>query len=124
MFRTFVASLIVMLAACAGPAAAQDNPAPQLDPTVEYFGSQKPILCQKTEALLKKFTDDQYEQLLGQYRDPVHNTGGMLFWNAEHSVIHVVEFPPAQKGEWACVVVFGTEVRMDEYIRKKGQQKL
>ena len=99
MFRTFVASLIVMLAACAGPAAAQDNPAPQLDPTVEYFGSQKPILCQKTEALLNKFTDDQYEQLLGQYRDPVHNSGWMLFWNAEHSVLHVIAFPPAQKGE-------------------------
>lgn len=124
MFRTFVASLIVMLAACAGPAAAEENKTPQLDPDVEYFGSAKPILCQKTEALLKKFTDDEYEQLLAQFKDPVHNTGGMVWWNAEYSVIHVVEFPPTMKGEWACVVVFGTETRIDDHIRKKGEKRL
>ena len=41
-----------------------ENNKPKPNETPEYFGTQKPILCQKTEGLLLKFTEDSKEQLI------------------------------------------------------------
>lgn len=134
MFRIIAAGCMFMLAACnislpkedvtVAPTLVQGSTQPknsQPPAGLEYFGTQKPILCQKTEGLLAKFTEDENEQLIAQYSDPVHETGGMVWWNAELSVIHVIEFPPRQGQEWACVAVFGHNVKFtDDPIRKKG----
>ena len=86
------------------------------------IGTSKPVICERTMALLKKFTDDKNEQLLIQYKEPQHNTGGMVWWNAEKQLIHVIEFPPMMNNEWACMLVFGTEARMhSDGPRKKGE---
>ena len=121
MFRNFAVGVVMLLAACSTSHAQQDeNKKPKPNETPEYFGTQKPILCQKTEGLLLKFTEDSKEQLIAQYHDPVHDTGGMIWWNAEDAVIHVIEFPPRQGNEWACVTVFGVNARMIDHIKKKG----
>ena len=138
MFRIIAVGCMFMLTACNITLPNEDAPvSPSLStptlvqnnkpkegmppPGLEYFGTQKPILCQKTESLLIKFTDDKNEQMIAQYDDPVHETGGMVWWNSENDVLHVIEFPPQQGKEWACVTVFGVNTRFtDEPIRKKG----
>ena len=67
MFRNFAVGVVMLLAACSTSHAQQDeNKKPEPNKTPEYFGTQKPILCQKTEGLLLKFTDDPKEQLIAQ----------------------------------------------------------
>ena len=87
--------------------------------------TSKPVMCERTMPLLNKFAEDPHEQLLVQYKEPQHNTGGMVWYNAENKTIHVIEFPPMMKNEWACMIVFGTEVRTDpKGLRKKGEKSL
>ena len=41
----------------------------------------------------------------------------------ENKTIHILEFPPMMKGEFACMLVFGIEARMG-VPRKKGETPL
>ena len=85
--------------------------------------TSKPVLCERTMPLLNRFAEDKNEQLLVQYKEPQHNTGGMVWWNAENGTIHVLEFPPMMKGEFACMLVFGIEARM-AVPKRKGETPL
>ena len=87
----------------------------------QVIGTSKPAMCERTIPLLNKFTEDRNEQLLIQYNEPA----GMVWWNAEKQLIHIIEFPPQMNGEWACLIVFGTEAKMDpKGARKKGEVPL
>ena len=87
----------------------------------QVIATSKPAMCERTISLLNKFTEDENEQLLIQYKEP----SGMVWWNAEKQLIHIIEFPPQMNGEWACLIVFGTEAKMDpKGARKKGEVPL
>ena len=81
--------------------------------------TNKPILCELSVNLMKRFKDDPDEQLMGQFVDPLHGGIGFIYWNPISSVVHVVEFPPLMEGTYACLTVFGIEATM-EVPRKKG----
>lgn len=75
------------------------------------YMSSKPAACMDTNPMLKKFTDDKNEQIIFKYKDPIHNSIGMIFYNPVLKTIHAVELPPARGGVTACVIVFGNEVQ-------------
>tara|TARA_R110002020_G_scaffold296013_3_gene511672 strand:- start:192 stop:560 length:369 start_codon:yes stop_codon:yes gene_type:complete len=122
MFKIAAAAItgLVMLCVPFGGLLAEGIP-----DNMQAIQTSKPVMCERTMPLLNRFAEDKDEQLLVQYKEPQHNTGGMVWWNAENQTIHVLEFPPMMKGEWACMIVFGTEVRMDpKGVRKKGETPL
>ena len=75
--------------------------------------TNKPILCELSVNLMKRFKDDPDEQQIAQFMDPLHGGIGFVFWNPVSSVIHVVEFPPLMEGTYACLTVFGIEATME-----------
>jgi len=75
------------------------------------YMSSKPAACMDTNKMLKKFTDDKNEQVIFKYKDPIHNTIGMIFYNHVLKVVHAVELAPAQGGVNACVILFGKDVK-------------
>ncbi len=75
--------------------------------------TNKPILCELSVNLMKRFKDDPDEQQLGRFVDPLHGGIGFIFWNPVSSVVHVVEFPPLMEGTYACLTVFGIEATME-----------
>ena len=81
--------------------------------------TNKPILCELSVNLMKRFKDDPDEQLMGRFVAPLHGGIGFVYWNPVASVIHVVEFPPLMEGTYACLTVFGIEAEM-EVPKKKG----
>lgn len=126
MFKVAAAVITVLVMLCVpigGSLAEENKTLDSIDEDDQVIGTSKPVVCERTIALLNKFTNDKNEQLLIQYHEPVHQSGGMVWWNAETKNIHVIEFPPMMKGEWACMLVFGTEVRMG-IPRKKGETPL
>jgi hypothetical protein len=123
-----VITVLVMLCVPIGGSLAEEKKeldSAGVDKSIDMLRTTKPVICERTIPLLNKFTKDRHEQLLIQYKDPSINTGGMVWWNAEMQIIHVIEFPPKMMGEWACLIVFGDKAKMDPNgARKKGERPL
>ena len=75
------------------------------------YMSSKPAACMDTNAMLKKFAEDKNEEVIFKYKDPLHNSIGMIFYNDVKKTVHAVELPPAKGGVTACVIVFGNDVK-------------
>ena len=73
----------------------------------------KPVVCMESSTLLKSFTEDPEEFLLIKYRDPVMETFGMIWYNKTEKTIHALELPPIAGGTLLCVVVLGSDVRIE-----------
>jgi hypothetical protein len=76
--------------------------------------TMKPVMCLETNALLKMFTDDENEQLLSKFSDPIHKTIGMVWINKDSKNIHVIELAPSMGGAMGCIVVYGEKATLEE----------
>ena len=84
--------------------------AQQIPPAMQ---TMKPVMCLETNALLKMFTDDENEQLLSKFSDPIHKTIGMVWINKDSNNIHVIELAPSMGGAMGCIVVYGEKATLE-----------
>ena len=91
---------------------AQTKETPNLGPG-QAVQTTKPVICAEAHDLLQKFSQDPEEHLLIKYRDPVMETFGMIWYNKTEKTIHALELPPIAGGTLLCVVVLGSDVRIE-----------